>query len=571
MSPAVASADTGALSFLGCHSADSRITGCTAVGTPTSGGDGTQLEEPDGLAISPDGASVYAVTSGSSAIVRFNRDQPTGSLTYKDCISGDTAATTCSTVPGAGGGASNAPLKFPNGVAVSPDGTQVFAISRAGGVLATFDRGQSGALTFDSCFSDDADVTTCSHPVASKNTALIGAEGVAVSPDGSSVYVAADFGVERFDRSSTGVLTFRGCLTSASTGPACTAVPGSTPNGAGTALSNLTGIAVSADGRSVYTVGEDSAAISRFDRDPSGALTYQGCLTANTATTTCPLLPGASAGATNSPMGRPEVVAVSPDGKNVYVPAVASDSLVTFTRDGATGAIAFADCISDNSATAICARTTAPLSAAVNIAISADNRSIYVGASDPSSVDRIDRDPNTGAVTYRDCLTSAVGISPPCALVPSPTSAGPTNGIFANPSGLVVSADDRNVYVVGRTTASLTALTREPLPSGGGGPNPPTNEFSIDRVIKNKKKGTAKVIVTVPGAGELSLTGHKAKESDSTATEAGDYFLRVKAAAKARKKLRTRGKAKVKVAITYTPTGGTANSLSKKVKLVRKP
>ncbi len=44
--------------------------------------------------------------------------------------------------------------------------------------------------------------------------------------------------------------------------------------------------------------------------------------------------------------------------------------------------------------------------------------------------------------------------------------------------------------------------------------------------------------------------------------------LKLKTKGKKRKKLRRKGKLKVTAKITFTPTGGTANTLSKKVKLL---
>ncbi len=100
---------------------------------------------------------------------------------------------------------------------------------------------------------------------------------------------------------------------------------------------------------------------------------------------------------------------------------------------------------------------------------------------------------------------------------------------------------------------------------------PPSNAFSTGKVKRNTKKGTAKIPVTVPGPGELTLTGKQVKSQKRAATKpvsaAGTVNLKVKAKAKAKKRLKKKGKVKVKVTITYTPTGGTPASQTQRVKL----
>jgi CSLREA domain-containing protein len=102
-------------------------------------------------------------------------------------------------------------------------------------------------------------------------------------------------------------------------------------------------------------------------------------------------------------------------------------------------------------------------------------------------------------------------------------------------------------------------------------PPPPSNEFSFGKVRKNKRKGTAKLTVNVPGPGELELAKTKKVRADEEAAEAaGKEKLSVKPKGKAKKKLNKKGKAKVKANVTFTPTGGTSNAESKRIKLVKR-
>jgi sugar lactone lactonase YvrE len=100
-------------------------------------------------------------------------------------------------------------------------------------------------------------------------------------------------------------------------------------------------------------------------------------------------------------------VAVSPDGESVYVAAVFDDALVRFDRDPATGALTPQGCIEDNDppdGSDACAQGTDGLAGAQSIAVSSDGRSVYVASDDNDAVVRLDRDLTTGALTPQGCV-----------------------------------------------------------------------------------------------------------------------------------------------------------------------
>ena len=109
----------------------------------------------------------------------------------------------------------------------------------------------------------------------------------------------------------------------------------------------------------------------------------------------------------------------------------------------------------------------------------------------------------------------------------------------------------------------------------------PSNAFKFGRLKRNKRKGTATMIVIVPGAGTITLKGkgvvgkqpgRSAKATASKAVSAaGRVKLLIKAKGKAKRKLGRTGKVKVKMNVTYTPTGGTPNTKAKTVKLIKRP
>lgn len=87
------------------------------------------------------------------------------------------------------------------------------------------------------------------------------------------------------------------------------------------------------------------------------------------------------------------------------------------------------------------------------------------------------------------------------------------------------------------------------------------------KVKRNKKKGTALLTVNVGGPGTLGISGKKVKKRSKTAKAAGNVKVPVIPKGKALKALKANGKAKVQVQLVYTPTGGTASTLTRKVQL----
>jgi hypothetical protein len=154
------------------------------------------------------------------------------------------------------------------GVAVSPDGASVYVASSAGDAVAHFREGNRSHIAFEGCLADDA--TQGCGDLA--DTPLTGAHGVTVSPDGASVYVVSPVrdSIAHFFRAPNGALTFDGCLAGAGAG-GCANLPLAPLDGAD-------GVAVSSDGRSVYVTAGATDSVFHFFRASNGALRYGGCL-----------------------------------------------------------------------------------------------------------------------------------------------------------------------------------------------------------------------------------------------------------------------------------------------------
>src|SRR4051812_11341340 len=129
----------------------------------------------------------------------------------------------------------------------------------------------AGQIEYADCYTSQADAC---GPGKSAIPKLSDASDVAVAPDGRQVNVTSftDDSVTRFDRDpATGVLTRVECLTGSGTGCGVT-------NSGKPGIDGPAAVAVSADGRAIYLANLDSSSIVALRREPSGALTYLGCV-----------------------------------------------------------------------------------------------------------------------------------------------------------------------------------------------------------------------------------------------------------------------------------------------------
>lgn len=329
---------------------------------------GTALVDAESVAISPDGLSVYVVSSGSNAVAVFDRAAD-GTLTQKAGAAGCVWASAIG--PCAPGDALSDPLS----VAVSPDGTSVYVASLSSDAVAIFDRSASGALTQDGCVSEPA-----AAPCAG-GRALNGAIEITVSPGGQSVYVASQVGdaVGVFDRGAGGALTQKagtaGCVSDTGAGP-CTD---------GTALGLARSVTVSPDGRGAYVAS--GGAVVVFDRAPNGTLTQKSGLTGCVSDT------GAGPCVDGTALNSATSVAVSPDGRSVYVAAA---GVAAFDR-AADGTLAqkpgLAACVTETGS-GPCADGTA-LDSVRSVTVSPDGSSAYVASYNSAALAVFDRLPDT--------------------------------------------------------------------------------------------------------------------------------------------------------------------------------
>jgi DNA-binding beta-propeller fold protein YncE len=260
---------TGALAqplgATGCVSDTGAVDGCA---------NGLALANPEDVAVSPDGASVYVTARISNAVAVFDRGQANGGLTQKAGAAGCVSSTVVGCQPASA-------LATAHAVAVAPDGRNVY-VGFADGV-AIFDRGPTGELTQKAgtagCVTETGNGGACQDA-----TALADARDLTVSPDGTALYVvsASAEGVAVLDRDpATGALAQKpgtaGCISDSGSGGACRD---------GQSLAGARGVAVSPDGANAYVTAPVSDAIAIFDRaGPTGPLPTVG-----SADTTAPVI-----------------------------------------------------------------------------------------------------------------------------------------------------------------------------------------------------------------------------------------------------------------------------------------
>jgi DNA-binding beta-propeller fold protein YncE len=132
--------------------------------------------------------------------------------------------------------------------------------------------------------------------------------------------------------------------------------------------------------------------------------------------------------------------------------------------------------------------------------------------------------------------------------------------------------------VAGATSSALKApsvgmYTCQVTAANGAGSAHQTSRpvaiFSIAKAKLNKKKGTATVAVTVPGAGTLTLGGRLLVKQRTvrTSTTTGTVKLLVKPKGKAKKALAKKGVAKVQASISFLPNGAGVGTQVETLKL----
>jgi 6-phosphogluconolactonase (cycloisomerase 2 family) len=357
------------------------------------GVDGDGLDRPIGIAVSPDGRNVYASGLNDDALAVFSRDRARGGLEFVEREDAQNS------------------LDAPEGIALSPDGSSLYATGFASDTLVAFARDPAtGAL----------------RPIDSERDAAGGVDGlnqadaVAVAPGGRHVYVTAliDDSLATFERDrASGALRFVEVLR----------------DGAGDVdgLDAPEGLALSPDGRQVYVTADGDNSLAAFDRDPrSGRLRFVDV--------------EKDGGGGVDGLGGAFGVAVSPDGRHVYTSSYGDNAVTAFARDGRSGSVSFVGTIKDGSG-------VDDLNGAYAVAVSPEGRYVYATGREDAALTTFRRAPGRGALTQVDVERQGTG------------------GLDGAPAyGIALPPDARNVYATADVQDRVLVFSRRIVARCGG-------------------------------------------------------------------------------------------------------
>ncbi len=463
--------------------------------------DGRGLDGAASVALSPDGTSAYAATAESDAVAIFDRAAD-GTLTQKAGVAG------CIAELADDGCADGRTLRVPTSLVVSPDGANVYAASNFEGI-AVFDRAADGTLTQKpgaaGCVEPTGTAGCTAAPALDTPTVLT------ISPDGQSVYVGSVFGetIAVLDRAPGGALTPKAGAAG------CVSESGAAPCLDGHGIANVSHLAVSGDGMSVYSTSSISDAVAVFTRAADGSLSQA------TTTAGCVSHLGGGGCASGRALENVSSAAVSSDNQNVYVTAEISRAVAVFDR-AANGTLTqkpgAAGCIS-SLAGSTCAVGTA-LHFADALALSPDGRSAYAGAAESDSIVAFTR-AGDGTLTQAGCV-SETGAS------------GCVDGRGLDGAGSVaVAPGGDNVYVAARNSEAVAVFDREDGPDVPGSCDGKPATIDLNHVHTGVTvTGTKSDDVIVTGAGNDIVRGGTGNDTictgdglDTAQGDAGDDAL----------------------------------------------
>ncbi len=313
--------------------------------------------------VSPDGEFLYVAGRNDHSIALFQRNTATGELTWMMRV-----RNLRNGVVG---------LEYPSDLAIDPAGEYLYAACYGDNALLVFKRdAASGELTFverKKKGQDDNGITI---------NGMKGPRGVVVSADGRGVLVSgySDNSIAVFNRvDATEELHFVGYFKDGLDGV----------NG----LRQAIGLDVSLDGRHVYVAGTGDNAVALFERSLSdGVLTYS-------------TMYKDGVGGVNG-LSKAIDVAVSPDGKHVYVAGNADDAVALFDRNSADGTLSFVESY-DNGNGGIDG-----LDGITGVAVSPDGAQVWAGARDSDALVLFKRDRDSGKLTFVEvCRDGVDGIN----------------------------------------------------------------------------------------------------------------------------------------------------------------
>lgn len=372
------------------------------------------------VVVTPDGRNVYVGSEADGSVLEFARDRR-GRLRQLPapyfCVGGAASGTLC---PHQALG-----LRAPGEIVVSPDGRNVYVASNGGDSLVEFARGRGGALRqlsgINACIGMSAPPDAGGLPCPAKAPGLNEPDGMVISPDGRDLYVLGRYAstLDVFARRRGGSLRFVQCIQERGLANRYSGTSGCLASAAG--LSDPAQVVVSPDGRDVYVSSPDSRSVATFARRGSGRLGEVGCLGQN----------GSECGGLSVDLDGASGLASSPDGRSVYLGA---RYVLLPLRRGRRGRLRTfggrARCI--GAADSGCPEQGPGLEWDDSLAVSRDGRNVYVAAYSLDAITALVRQKDgslrqipgrfdcLSPYPYSGCHGTAVGIWSPAAVALSP-------------------------------------------------------------------------------------------------------------------------------------------------------
>ncbi len=423
------------------------------------------LQAAISAAISPDGKFIYVAGRNDHSIAIFERNTTNGTLTYQSRVRHGHNGVTG--------------LKYVSDVAISPDGTHLYAAGYAQNALVVFVRNtHTGELTFvERKRKGDTDG-------AQTINGMKRPRGCAVSPDGRTV-VATGYGdhsiaVFRYNL-ATGGLIFHEFH----------------KNGIGDVLGlkQALGLTFSLDGKHLYVAGSGNDAIAIFKHDlETGHLTFVGQVKDNNAGT--------------NGLNAVTDVAVSPDGKHVYAAAYGDNAIAAFSRSATSGSLSFVDVYLDGSG------SIDGLNGANGVAVSPNGSQVWAAGQLDNSVVLFERNQSAGELHFVKQVEDGV------------------DG-FEGLNGVTMSALSPHsdfAYATGNSDDALTVILRNRTPEANDDMpgtalkhstlviKPLLNDIDADGhtlTITSKTNGTLGTVVITGGGTTLDYAAGAATGADS--------------------------------------------------------
>ena len=508
LAPLAAAAPGGGLRQLGSTK------GCIVdeAATPSGCEDVRALQGVNGeMVISPNGRQLYVPAESKQAIVVFNRDPATGALSQKSGANGCVTSSPPVAASDACATAASGQLLGVKGLAISPDGKDLYSVNTGGRVLA-FDIDDDGNLFF----RNESNFCNCDLRT------------VAVSPDGFNIYPAGPgtsavggtnydgiIGVYRRDQTNGGIGSFHQFFVG-NTGVGGVVVP---------AMTQVASVKVTPDSKQLIAVtGENLTCcdwtLLAFDRTTTGA--SQGNLAAPSGTTRCISGTTVAGCQTRSGQSYPQGIAFGEDGRTIHVASY--ETLSTVSRDPASGNLSAnpgGKCATYTTSITGCTQITPQFGDLGNmrgIAVTPDGSDVYVASQASNGALWGFSRSGDGSISVKPrpfgCWT--INGSPGCSTL--------RGGVISRT--LVAAPGSRHVYAAGGNRLFTFELDRAPGCNGAGAGTPFNTAITITFDCSDPDGDAVSYeIVSPPARGFVgAVQGNTVLYGPLVGTSGGDSF-----------------------------------------------